>query len=56
MSEKLIVLLLNGWLVAAVVLFLAILVLAFRPGAGAAMRHNAGIPFADEEEERDGRA
>ena len=56
MSERLLVLLLNGWLVAAVVLFVAILAVAFRPGAGAAMRRNARLPFADEEEPRDGRS
>lgn len=55
MPESLIVFALKYWLVAAVALFLAILVRAFRPGARAEMERHARIPFAMEED-GDGRA
>ncbi|HWW48423.1 MAG TPA: cbb3-type cytochrome c oxidase subunit 3 [Xanthobacteraceae bacterium] len=46
MSEWLLTLFLKGWLVVSALLFLAILVLTFRPGARNAMESNARIPFA----------
>lgn len=50
----LISILINGWLVVAVVLFLAIIAVTFRPSARAQMDRNARIPF-DVEDEADGR-
>jgi cbb3-type cytochrome oxidase subunit 3 len=53
MSEALIVFALKYWLVAAVLLFVALLWQVFRPGARATMDRHARIPFAFEED-RDG--
>ena len=53
MSEALIVFALKYWLVAAVLLFVALLWQVFRPGARAALDRHARIPFAFEED-RDG--
>ncbi|MDQ0305035.1 cbb3-type cytochrome c oxidase subunit 3 [Ancylobacter polymorphus] len=55
MSEALIVFALKYWLVAAVLLFVALLWQVFRPGSRAQMDRHARIPFAFEED-RDGRA
>lgn len=55
MSEWLIMFVLKYWLVAAVLLFLAIIALSFRPGARGAMERNAKIPF-QVKDDLDGRA
>jgi len=55
MPEWIITFLLKSWLVAAVLLFLAILALSVRPGARAAMERNANIPF-QVKDDQDGRS
>ncbi len=45
MSQSLISLFLNGWLVVATILFIAIIWRAFRPSARAQMERHAQIPF-----------
>lgn len=45
MSQSLISLLLNAWLVVATVFFVAIVWLSFRPSARARMERHARIPF-----------
>lgn len=47
MSQTLISIFLNGWLVVAVGLFIAIVWAVFRPGARAAMDLHARIPLDD---------
>jgi cbb3-type cytochrome oxidase subunit 3 len=49
MSQYLISVVLNFWLVIATVLFLAIIVAVFRPSARSRMNEHALIPFDDEE-------
>lgn len=48
MSQFLISLFLNAWLVVAVVLFAAIVWQAFRPSARASMDRHSRIPFQEE--------
>lgn len=55
MSEWLMTLILNAWLVAAVILFAVILFRTFRPAARAEMQRNSQIPFALKDE-TDGQA
>lgn len=45
MSQSLISMFLNGWLVVATLLFVAIVWRSFRPSARAEMERNAQIPF-----------
>lgn len=49
MSQRFITLMLNGWLVTAVILFAIILLVTFRPSARERMARNARIPFDLEE-------
>jgi cbb3-type cytochrome oxidase subunit 3 len=49
MPEWIVILVLNGWLVAAVVLFAIIALWAFSPGSRERMDRHANIPFAAEE-------
>lgn len=55
MPEWIVALFLKSWLVIAVILFLAITIVSFWPGARSRMDRNARIPFMIEDE-RDGRA
>jgi cbb3-type cytochrome oxidase subunit 3 len=55
MTEWLFTLFLQSWLVIAVLLFIAIIVLSFSPGARSRMDRHARIPFMIEDE-RDGEA
>lgn len=48
MSQSLIAMILNGWLVAAFILFIVILWRTFRPAARVEMERNARIPFEGE--------
>lgn len=50
MSEALMTMMLNAWLVLAFILFLVILYRTFRPSARKAMNHNSMIPFALKDE------
>lgn len=51
MSQSIITTLLNGWLVAAFVLFVVILWRTFRPAARTEMERNGRIPFEREGDE-----
>ena len=55
MPEWLVQLAMEGWLVAAVLLFVIIIVLTYRPGARREMKEHAQIPFKVEDE-NDGRS
>jgi cbb3-type cytochrome oxidase subunit 3 len=48
MSQSLISVFLNGWLVVATLLFVAIICRVFRPSARGEMERHALIPFEDE--------